>query len=305
MKFILFLVVFGCIQSFSLAERECIKGTNEKCTPFTYKGANYDECDYDWVSRSYWCVGKDQTGSEYSTCGECVEPTTTEATTTTKSTTTTTEPTTTTKRTTTTTEPSTTTKKTTTKRTTTTEKTTTTVPTTTTEKTTENYEEFYDEEFDIKKTESPVEEEASADYDDTNADDEYAIDDIITAAEDGDIITAVEDEVEMTINTDVISTDDEDEGNSSGDISTSGDNVSTKDDDLDVKQEEDKEPAGFSLNVEENEEGIPIVYVAVPVVVGLLIVSVVFIFIKHRNNSAGKYINKENIEKDVEENISQ
>jgi len=298
MKFILFLVVFGCIQSFSLAERECIKGTNEKCTPFTYKGANYDECDYDWVSRSYWCVGKDQTGSEYSTCGECVEPTTTEATTTTKSTTTTTEPTTTTKRTTTTTEPSTTTKKTTTKRTTTTEKTTTTVPTTTTEKTTENYEEFYDEEFDIKKTESPVEEEASADYDDTTADDEYK-------QEIDDIIAAVEDEVEMTKNTDVISTDDEDEGDSSGDISTSGDDISTKDDDLDVEQEDDKEPAGFSLNVEENEDGIPIVYVAVPVVVGLLIVSVVFIFIKHRNNSAGKYINKENIEKDVEENISQ
>jgi len=304
MKFILFLIVFGCIQSFSLAERECIKGTNEKCTPFTYKGANYDECDYDWVSRSYWCVGKDQTGSEYSTCGECVEPTTTEATTTTKSTTTTTEPTTTTKRTTTTTEPSTTTKKTTTKRTTTTEKTTTTVPTTTTEKTTENYEEFYDEEFDIKKTESPAE-EASADYDVTNADDQYDIDDIITAVEDGDIIEVVEDEVEMTKNTDVISTDDEDEDDSSGDISTSGDDVSTKDGDLDVKQEDDKEPAGFSLNVEENEEGIPIVYVAVPVVVGLLIVSVVFIFIKHRNNSAGKYINKENIEKDVEENISQ
>jgi len=290
MKFILFLIVFGCIQSFSLAERECIKGTNEKCTPFTYKGANYDECDYDWVSRSYWCVGKDQTGSDYSTCGECIEPTTAEATTTTKRTTTTTEPTTTTKRTTTTTEPSTTT---TTKRTTTTEKTTTTEPTTTTEKTTENYEEFYDEEFDIKKTESPAEEEASADYDDTTADDI------------GDIIEAVEDEVETTKNTDVISTDDEDEGESSGDISTSGDDISTKDDDLDVKQEEDKEPAGFSLNVEENEEGIPIVYVAVPVVVGLLIVSVVFIFIKHRNNSAGKYINKENIEKDVEENISQ
>jgi len=313
MKFILFLVVFGCIQSFSLAERECIKGTNEKCTPFTYKGANYDECDYDWVSRSYWCVGKDQTGSDYSTCGECIEPTTAEATTTTKRTTTTTEPTTTTKRTTTTTEPSTTTttKKTTTKRTTTTEK---TEPTTTTEKTTENYEEFYDEEFDIKKTESLIEEEASADYDVTTSDDQYDIDDIITAVEDGDIITtvedgdiiaAVEDEVEMTKNTDVISTDDEDEGDSSGDISTSGDDISTKDDDLDVKQEEDKEPAGFSLNVEENEEGIPIVYVAVPVVVGLLIVSVVFIFIKHRNNSARKYINKENIEKDVEENISQ
>jgi len=298
MKFILFLIVFGCIQSFSLAERECIKGTNEKCTPFTYKGANYDECDYDWVSRSYWCVGKDQTGSDYSTCGECIEPTTAEATTTTKRTTTTTEPTTTTKRTTTTTEPSTTT---TTKRTTTTEKTTTTEPTTTTEKTTENYEEFYDEEFDIKKTESPVEEEASADYDVTTDD----IDDIIAAVEDDDIIGAVEDKVKMTKTTDVISTDDEDEGDSSGDISTSGDDVSTKDDDLDVKQEDDKEPAGFSLNVEENEEGIPIVYVAVPVVVGLLIVSVVFIFIKHRNNSAGKYINKENIEKDVEENISQ
>merc|ERR1719206_609520 len=105
--------------------------------------------------------------------------------------------------------------------------------------------------------------------------------------------------------TDVISTDDEHEGDSSGDISTSGDDVSTKDDDLDVKQGDDKEPSGFSLNVEENKEGIPIVYVAIPVVVGLLIVSVVFIFIKHRNNSAGKYINKENIEKDVEENISQ
>ena len=49
---------------------ECIEGTNEKCTPFTYKGVNYDECEHHWRI-GYWCVGKHQSGIEFSQCGVC------------------------------------------------------------------------------------------------------------------------------------------------------------------------------------------------------------------------------------------
>ena len=49
---------------------ECIERTNEKCTPFTYKGVNYDKCEFD-RRIGYWCVGKHQSGLEISNCGVC------------------------------------------------------------------------------------------------------------------------------------------------------------------------------------------------------------------------------------------
>ena len=55
---------------------ECVKGTNKVCTPFSYDGVEYDDCESG--VGGYWCLTEGQTGSgrDYSKCGECVEPTT-------------------------------------------------------------------------------------------------------------------------------------------------------------------------------------------------------------------------------------
>ena len=54
---------------------ECVYGTNKICTPFTYNGDGYDDCEYSRIS-GYWCLTNGQTGygRDYSKCGECVEP---------------------------------------------------------------------------------------------------------------------------------------------------------------------------------------------------------------------------------------
>ena len=55
-----------------------MKGTNTVCTPFTYNGYKYNDCKYSYVY-GYWCLVDGQTGSgsDYSECGECVQPITT------------------------------------------------------------------------------------------------------------------------------------------------------------------------------------------------------------------------------------
>merc|ERR1712096_587797 len=156
-----------CVQPITTTTTEkCVSGTNTVCTPFTYDNDECDECAYTWGT-GYWCLTEGQTGSgsSYSYCGECVEPTTTEATT--KKTTTTMKPTTTTtttKRTTTTKKPTTTTKK----PTTTTKKPTTTT-TTTTEKTAEK----------TTTTMKPAITVDYEDYDDLNKEDPEDLDEYV------------------------------------------------------------------------------------------------------------------------------
>ena len=46
------------------------------CTPFTYMGDDYDECEANFPhGTGYWCLTNGQTGmgSDYSDCGECVD----------------------------------------------------------------------------------------------------------------------------------------------------------------------------------------------------------------------------------------
>ena len=51
-----------------------MKGTNKVCTPFVYKGDEYDDCLYD-LGVGYWCLTNDYSRyrRRYHKCGECVD----------------------------------------------------------------------------------------------------------------------------------------------------------------------------------------------------------------------------------------
>ena len=54
---------------------ECVQGTNKTCTPFVYRGVNYDDCAPGrW--NGDWCLIKTRDGKFFPSslpCGECIE----------------------------------------------------------------------------------------------------------------------------------------------------------------------------------------------------------------------------------------
>jgi len=59
----------------STKKQKCVEGTNYTCTPFVYRGVNYDDCATGrW--NGDWCLIKTQDGKFYPSslpCGECIE----------------------------------------------------------------------------------------------------------------------------------------------------------------------------------------------------------------------------------------
>jgi len=96
MKIYLYLIlfVFFSLEIRGTPSTKCVEGTSKVCTPFSYNGVSHDDCYDGWTSD--WCLVDGQTGSgsDYSSCGECVSTTPTSTTTATKapSTTTATKP---------------------------------------------------------------------------------------------------------------------------------------------------------------------------------------------------------------------